>query len=88
MRRKAREYAIQILYALDLNPAPVREFLNMFWELNQQRKEVVEYTNYLVQGTIEKQKRIDELIVNHSSHWKLERMAATDRRTFTSFRWN
>ena len=22
MRRKAREYAVQILYALDLNPAP------------------------------------------------------------------
>ena len=79
MRRKAREYAVQVLYALDLNPVPAKEFLRVFWELNPAKPEVVEYTSTLVSGTIEKRKRIDALISAHSSHWKIDRMPVTDR---------
>ena len=79
MRRKAREYAVQVLYALDLNPVPTKDFLKVFWELNPARPEVVEYTSALVTGTIEKKKQIDALISSHSSHWKIDRMAVTDR---------
>jgi N utilization substance protein B len=79
MRRKAREYTIQILYALDLNPAPAEEFLKVFWELHSAKPEVISYATSLVQGTLEKQQEIDELISSHSSHWKIDRMAVTDR---------
>ena len=79
MRRRAREYAVQILYALDLNPAPVKEFLQMFWELNPCKPEITEYASSLVTGTLEKKREIDALISAHSSHWKIDRMAVTDR---------
>lgn len=79
MRRKAREYALQILYALDLNPAPTSDFLKVFWEMNETKEEVEEYATHLVRGTLAQKDRIDELISNHSSHWKIDRMPATDR---------
>lgn len=79
MRRKAREYALQVLFALDLNPGPAKDFLKTFWEVHPARDEVREYANTLVTGTLQKKKEIDELISAHSSNWKLDRMAVTDR---------
>ena len=79
MRRKSREYAVQVLYALDLNPVPVKDFLNVFWELNPCRPEIREYAEQLIYGTLERKKEIDQLISAHSSHWKIDRMAVTDR---------
>jgi N utilization substance protein B len=79
MRRRAREYAVQVLYALDLNPSSPGEFFKDFWEIHPAKPEIVEYTNSLVYGTIQKKKEIDQLISSHSSHWKIDRMAVTDR---------
>ena len=79
MRRKSREYALQVLYAIDLNPTPTEEFLKVFWELNPSRTDIVEYSEGLVFGTISKKKEIDFLISKHSSNWKVGRMAVTDR---------
>jgi N utilization substance protein B len=79
MRRKAREYALQILYALDLNPAPVGDFLKVFWEMNEAKQEVEEYATVIVKGTLAIREKIDGLISAHSSHWTIDRMPATDR---------
>jgi transcription antitermination protein NusB len=79
MRRKAREYALQVLYAIDLNPTPVDEFFQSFWELNKSRIEIMEYSMGLVHGTVDNKKEIDSLISKHSSNWKVGRMAVTDR---------
>jgi len=79
MRRKAREYALQILYALDLNPASPPDFLKMFWEMNEAKPEIKKYASRLVKGTLANQDRIDPLISAHSSHWKIDRMPPTDR---------
>lgn len=79
MRRKAREYALQVLYAIDLNPTPVDEFFKSFWELNKSRPEIMDYSMGLVHGTVDKKKEIDSLISKHSSNWKVGRMAVTDR---------
>ena len=79
MRRKAREYAVQILYSLDLNPVPPKEALRLFWEQNPAKPETVAYATRLVEGTLENKKRIDALLSKHSSHWKVDRMPVTDR---------
>jgi N utilization substance protein B len=79
MRRKAREFALQILYALDLNPDAPGDFLKVFWEINESKPEVIEYASRLVKGTLANREKIDSLISNHSSHWKMDRMPATDR---------
>jgi N utilization substance protein B len=79
MRRKAREYALQILYAIDLNPVSTPDFLKVFWEINEAKSEIKEYASHLVKGTLKNLQRIDPLISAHSSHWKIDRMPATDR---------
>jgi|SRR3990172_2139900 len=79
MRRKAREYALQVLYALDLNPVPVDEFLKVFWELHPSKPQIMEYAASLVKGTLKRKKEIDASISLHSSHWKIDRMPVTDR---------
>lgn len=79
MRRKAREYAVQGLFALDLNPQPVPEFLKLFWEMNPCREGIQDYASILISGTMSKRKEIDALISSHSSNWKIDRMAVTDR---------
>ena len=79
MRRKAREYAVQALYALDLNPQPVSDFLNMFWEMNPCREGIQDYATSLIEGTMAQRDKIDTLISGHSSNWKIDRMAVTDR---------
>ena len=70
---------MQILYALDLNPAPTGDFLKVFWEMNETKPEIEEYASVLVKGTLAIQEKIDSLISAHSSHWKIDRMPATDR---------
>ena len=79
MRRRAREYAVQALYALDLNPLPVADFLKLFWEMNPCRQNVQDYATTLIRGTMKRREEIDELISEHSSNWKIDRMAVTDR---------
>ena len=79
MRRKAREYALQILYALDLNPVDPRDFMKVFWEIHPARAEAIEYAQFLVEGTLKKKDAIDTMITRHSSNWKIKRMAVTDR---------
>lgn len=79
MRRKSREFALQVLYALDLNPVDSHDFLKVFWELHPAKPEVIEFATFLINGAISNQKVIDRLISKHSSHWKIDRMAVTDR---------
>ena len=79
MRRKSREFAVQGLYALDLNPMEVDDFLKMFWELNPCKEEVSDYASKLVIGTMNRRDEIDGRISAHSNHWKIDRMAVTDR---------
>ncbi|PWT92232.1 MAG: transcription antitermination factor NusB [Acidobacteria bacterium] len=79
MRHKAREFALQVLYALDLNPIPPHDFMNMFWEIHSPKKEIIDYASHLILGTLSRRKDIDALIAEHSNNWKIGRMAVTDR---------
>ena len=58
MRRKSREYAVQALYALDLNPLPLPDFLKLFWEMNSTKEDIQNYATDLIRGTLERKKEI------------------------------
>ncbi|MGQ9618145.1 MAG: transcription antitermination factor NusB [Candidatus Aminicenantia bacterium] len=78
-RRKAREYALQILFQLDLADGNLNEILENFWKDKNANNKVVEFTTQLVNGTLDNKKEIDRLISVHSLNWKLERMSTVDR---------
>jgi N utilization substance protein B len=79
-RRTAREFALQILYRLDMGQENLAEkILEEFWETNLTSDDVKEYTDSLVKGTKENQNVIDRIIADSAENWTLDRMASVDR---------
>lgn len=78
VRREGREHAVQALYALELNPAPARVALGLFWENHSCQAAVREFARELVTGYLENRESIDARISANSSNWSLGRMAKID----------
>ena len=84
-RHKARELAIQTLYALDFNHIMDKENIPKHFsgitdaEYAELEEEVKLYAHYLVQGTIENLAQVDELISQFSLNRPLERIDIVDR---------
>ena len=80
-RRKAREYALQLLYQLDLHKCDPKSAMTHFWE---QQDEPIdggthEFSETLVAGVWDKLGEIDDLIAKYSTNWKVSRMASVDK---------
>jgi N utilization substance protein B len=81
-RRKARESALQMLFAADVAKTNDTILTRSFWnELGEQslEEETREFANHLVVGTLREVDRIDERIRTRAEHWRIERMAIVDR---------
>ena len=78
-RTQAREYALHILYQMDITGDSASAALDRFWQDNNCETEVRDFAGQLVQGSSENLAEIDTIISRHSEHWKLYRMAAIDR---------
>ncbi|MGA1796283.1 MAG: transcription antitermination factor NusB [bacterium] len=78
-RRKAREFALQVLFQQDITRDNWEESLNLFWEITPADPEVIEFTTTLVKGTIEHLHEIDDLIRRFAQNWDINRMAIVDR---------
>ena len=81
-RHKAREAALQMLFAHDMAKTPADFLTNAYWnELGETShdEKTREFANKLVKGTIDKVEAIDECIRTRAEHWRIERMAIVDR---------
>jgi transcription antitermination protein NusB len=79
-RRKGRELALQMLFQWDFSRESYPDVRKSFWTLHQEADdEVRNFSDQLVEGTIENIEMIDELLASHAEHWRLSRMAAVDR---------
>jgi transcription antitermination factor NusB len=80
-RTMAREFAVQVLYQIDITHDKCEAALGSFWV--GQEKEIEEqvklFTQDLVQGTIEHVAAIDKVIMQYANNWQLKRMAVVDR---------
>jgi len=79
VRRKGREAALQVLYAVDASAACVDDAIADFWRHLGVDSEGTEFADVLVRGTVADLARIDEIIRGVSQHWRLERMSRVDR---------
>ena len=81
-RRKGRAYALQVLYALDLNDEAasgqaVASYAGLFEiEIDPQS---LEFADELVATARERLAEIDYVIQSASRNWRLERMSRVDR---------
>jgi N utilization substance protein B len=79
-RRRSREYALQLLFQLELAGNKLDEsVLNEFWEDNDEDQEVKDFTHAIVRTTLANLEHIDETIRKAAEHWSIERMASIDR---------
>ena len=78
-RRKAREYALQMLFQWDITRDNIEQIAATFWTDQDEPAVVVDFARQLVTRTIEHVEEIDALIQRHAEHWRLDRMAVVDR---------
>jgi N utilization substance protein B len=76
-RRRAREYALQILFEMDFKDGAAD--IENFWRDKEEEKEVVEFASAIVSGTLRNLDVIDSAIKRTAEHWVPDRMAAVDR---------
>ena len=81
-RRKARECALQMLFAADVVKNTGLFSIDDYWrelgdtEFDDKTKD---FANNLVEGTLKNNEPIDEKIRTRAEHWRIERMAIVDR---------
>ena len=81
-RHKARECALQMLFAADIVKIQDRYVTSPFWnELGDATLDdkTREFSDRLVLGTLQNLEFIDEKIKTRAEHWRIERMALVDR---------
>jgi N utilization substance protein B len=79
-RRKAREYALQILFQADFKEKKIdNKDLEEFWSDKKESSNVKEFTEEIVRGTLNRLDEIDAMIEKIAENWLLKRMAAVDR---------
>src|SRR5207247_9047968 len=78
-RRKAREYALQMLFQWDITRDSIDQIAVTFFENHEEPTAVVNFARLLVTRTVEHVEEIDVLIQRHAEHWRLDRMAVVDR---------
>ncbi|MBV9215348.1 MAG: transcription antitermination factor NusB [Acidobacteria bacterium] len=81
-RHKARECALQMLFAADLVHAEPAVLTSTYWrELGDETidEETRSYASGLASGTLQNLSDIDEKIKSRAEHWRIERMAIVDR---------
>ena len=78
-RRKARESTLQILFQLEFDNFPLEKALKDHWKNKKVHKEIREYSNWLAEGIVAHQEKIDNIIQSTSEHWRISRMALIDR---------
>lgn len=83
-RHRSRQRALQILFIWDTRGQPVDEAIRAYYESlyseeNETAPERDAFTDQLVRGVVDQVAALDERIVRHAEHWRIERMPGVDR---------
>lgn len=77
-RRQGREFALQVLYQVDMTGTEPRQALAMFWQNFEPGAHKREFTTDLVEGSWRERERLDGLIADAAEHWRLGRLPKVD----------
>ena len=80
-RTKARQFALQILYQIDITRDNSSVSLDNFWQSQTQEVDsaIKQFALELVTGIQEHREIIDRKIAQYAKNWELKRMAVVDR---------
>ena len=81
-RRKARESALQMLFAADVSEMSADDVVRTYWtELGEAELDETarDFSTRLAAGTLANLELLDERIRSRAEHWRISRMAVVDR---------
>jgi N utilization substance protein B len=78
-RKKSREFALQVLYQLNIIKQDVKTALTQFQENFLSDGKADDFLTRLVQGVLEHGPELDRLIEKYSENWRLDRINLVDR---------
>ena len=78
-RTKSREYALQMLYQMDIRHGSSQQVVAEFWQEHEIPADVKGFANQLFTGTVSHLPELDAVITRHADNWDLKRMAVIDR---------
>lgn len=78
-RRNSREWAVQILFRLDMNPGELEPALKAFWADTEADDVSRRFTEEVVRGVRAEVAELDATIQKYAEHWDIHRMAVVDR---------
>ena len=79
LRRKSREFALQMLFQWDMTAKKPALVEAGFWKRQRAEKSTRTFANQLFEGAVADAAAIDDLLKKHSKNWRMDRMAAIDR---------
>ena len=78
-RREAREWALQLLFQLDVNPGEQDGAFRDFWSREKASEKARRFVEELVRGVRKNVQEIDGKIQKYTEHWDINRMGVVDR---------
>ena len=78
-RRKSREYALQVLYLMDITKLEKSDAIRVVIGGAAPEKPIADFARHLVDGTSAHIEDLDLSIHKAAQHWEMKRMAALDR---------
>jgi N utilization substance protein B len=78
-RRRAREFALQMLFQIDLTGGSPDKVFREFWAGQEADPAAHDFAELLVLGVGDRREELDAMISGAAEHWRIGRMAVVDR---------
>jgi len=79
LRRKSREFALQMLFEWDMTRKDPKFVESIFWKSAPAADETRRFANQLFEGSVEQSEKNDQLVNRLANNWRPERIATVDR---------
>ncbi len=79
LRRKSREFALQMLFEWDIARQDPARIKRSFWKSARAADSTRKFANQLLEGAVAGAASADRLVEKLSANWRVERLAAIDR---------
>jgi transcription antitermination protein NusB len=79
LRRKAREFALQMLFEWDMTRQEPAQVERLFWRSAPAAASTREFANQLFEGAVQQAEALDQVVTKCAQNWRLDRIAVIDR---------
>ncbi|HXJ17897.1 MAG TPA: transcription antitermination factor NusB [Candidatus Polarisedimenticolia bacterium] len=79
LRRKSREFALQMLFEWDMTRQEPGRVERHFWKSARAADETRKFANQLFEGAVAEAASTDQMVEKLAENWRLDRLAAVDR---------